>query len=300
DSPLETFQVNPELKHLILSGRSGDVANKEGKVQFQVIVAPKIKGGKIVSNDSTISVQGANVATLYISIGTNFNSYKDLTGDESARAKRFLTKALEKDYEQLKVDHIEYYQQYFNRVSLDLGTTTQAQKTTDVRVEEFKSADDPQLVELYFQFGRYLLISSSRPGRQPANLQGIWNEEVSPPWDSKYTININTEMNYWPAEVTNLPEMHQPLFSMLKDLSKTGQVAAGKIYGARGWVVHHNTDIWRISGPIDGAYYGMWPMGGAWLSQHLWQHYLYTGDKEFLQEVYPILKGTATFYVDVL
>lgn len=300
DSPLETFQVNPENKQLVFSGKSGDADNKQGRVEFKVIVAPKTEGGKIVTNDSTVSVQGADAAILYISIGTNFKNYKDLTGNASLRAEQFLDEALSKSYEQLKADHIKAYQAYFNRVSLDLGTTEQAQKTTDVRVREFKTAHDPQLVALYFQFGRYLLISSSQPGGQPANLQGIWNKEVSPPWDSKYTVNINTEMNYWPAEVTNLPEMHQPLFSMLRDLSKTGQVSASKIYGARGWNIHHNTDIWRVSGPIDGAYYGMWPMGGAWLSQHLWQHYLYTGDQGFLKEMYPILKGAAAFYVDVL
>src|SRR5699024_10362662 len=285
---------------LIFSGKSGDVDNKEGKVKFYTIVDPKVKGGTVVTNDSTVSVKGADMATLYISIGTNFNSYKDLTGNESLRAEQYLDKALYKNYGKLKSDHIKDYQKYFNRVSLDLGTSEQALKTTDERVKEFKTTDDPQMAELYFKISRYLLISSSQPGGQPANLQGIWNKETSPPWDSKYTININTEMNYWPAELTNLSEMHQPLFSMLKDLSKTGQESATKMYGARGWNTHHNTDIWRITGPIDGAHYGMWPMGGAWLSQHLWQHYLHTGDEEFLDDVYPVLKGSALFYVDVL
>jgi len=300
DSPMETFRLHPKNNKLIFSGKSGDVDNKEGKVKFYTIVDPKVKGGTVVTNDSTVSVKGADMATLYISIGTNFNSYKDLTGNESLRAEQYLDKALYKNYGKLKSDHIKDYQKYFNRVSLDLGTSEQALKTTDERVKEFKTTDDPQMAELYFQFGRYLLISSSQPGGQPANLQGIWNKGTSPPWDSKYTININTEMNYWPAELTNLSEMHQPLFSMLKDLSKTGQESATKMYGARGWNTHHNTDIWRITGPIDGAHYGMWPMGGAWLSQHLWQHYLHTGDEEFLDDVYPVLKGSALFYVDVL
>lgn len=300
DSPMETFRVHPRNNQLIFSGKSGDVENKVGKVKFHTIVEPKVKGGTVATNDSTVSVQGADVAILYISIGTNFNSYKDLTGNESVRAEQYLDNALQKNYDRLKADHIQNYQKYFNRVSLDLGTTAQALKTTDVRVEEFKTSDDPQMAELYFQFGRYLLISSSQPGGQPANLQGVWNRETSPPWDSKYTININTEMNYWPAELTNLSEMHQPLFSMLKDLSITGQESATKMYGARGWNTHHNTDIWRMTGPIDGAHYGMWPMGGAWLSQHLWQHYLHSGNEEFLAEVYPILKGAALFYVDVL
>ncbi|HEU4610232.1 MAG TPA: glycoside hydrolase family 95 protein, partial [Chitinophagaceae bacterium] len=192
------------------------------------------------------------------------------------------------------------YKKYFNRVSLDLGTTDAVDKPTNVRIAEFAQGNDPALAALYFQFGRYLLISSSLPGSQPANLQGKWNDKLSPPWDSKYTVNINTEMNYWPAEVTALPEMHQPLFNMLKDLAVTGKESASQMYHARGWNLHHNTDLWRITGQVDGGFYGMWPMGGAWLSQHLWQHYLYTGDKAFLKEVYPILKGAALFYIDVL
>jgi alpha-L-fucosidase 2 len=169
-----------------------------------------------------------------------------------------------------------------------------------MRLRQFSTGNDPQLVSLYFQFGRYLLISSSQPGSQPATLQGKWNDRLTPPWDSKYTININTEMNYWPAEVTGLPELHQPLFNMLKDLAVTGRESASKLYNARGWNAHHNTDLWRITGPVDGAYYGLWPMGGAWLSQHIWQHYLYTGDKKFLDDYYPILRGAALFYNDVL
>lgn len=181
-----------------------------------------------------------------------------------------------------------------------LGDSPQSGKTTDLRIKEFANAEDPQLVGLYFQFGRYLLISSSQPGNQPANLQGIWNHQLNPAWDSKYTVNINTEMNYWPAEITNLSEMHQPLFSMLKDLAVTGKESASKMYHARGWNMHHNTDLWRMTGVVDGGFYGLWPMGGAWLTQHLWQHYLYTGDTKFLKEYYPVLKGAAQFYLDVL
>ncbi len=300
DSPHRKYQVKTDGSRLILTGISGDADNKKGKVKFQATIEAETEGGNVVGGDSVLQVVNADAATLYISIGTNFKSYKDLTGDEEATSLRFLTAALEKDYEEAKQDHINEYREYFDRVSLNIGVTDSVHKPTDVRLNEFTSANDPQFVALYFQFGRYLLISSSQPGSQPANLQGIWNDKVSPPWDSKYTVNINTEMNYWPAEVTNLSELHEPLFAMLKDLSETGKESASEMYGARGWNMHHNTDIWRISGPVDGAYYGLWPMGGAWLTQHLWQHYLYTGDKEFLQEVYPILKGIATFYVDVL
>jgi alpha-L-fucosidase 2 len=197
-------------------------------------------------------------------------------------------------------DHSQYYKKFFDRVTIDLGTSPSSTKPTDVRLKEFGAGKDPQLVSLYFQYGRYLLISSSQPGGQPATLQGKWNDLIAPPWDSKYTININTEMNYWPAEVTSLPEMHEPLFAMLKDLEISGSESASKLYGARGWNAHHNTDLWRIAGPVDGAFYGLWPMGGAWLSQHVWQHYLYTGDKKFLNNSYSILKGAALFFHDIL
>jgi alpha-L-fucosidase 2 len=183
---------------------------------------------------------------------------------------------------------------------LDLGRTDAANLPTDERLKNFNSVSDPNLVTLYYQYGRYLLISSSQPGGQPANLQGIWNDKIYPPWDSKYTININTEMNYWPAEKTNLSELHEPFFQMVKDLSVTGQQTAKDMYGARGWAAHHNTDIWRATGAVDGATWGTWSAAGGWTSQHLWEHYLYTGDKNFLASVYPILKGASTFYVDFL
>jgi len=285
---------------LSLKGTSGNADNKTGKVRFNAIASAKLKGGKQASTDSTLVIEGADEATIYLSIGTNFKKYNDLNGNEEAVAMGYLSKAENRGFDAICNDHITEYRNYFDRVSLDLGLTDSVKNPTHQRVADFANANDPQLVSLYFQFGRYLLISSSRPGNQPANLQGIWNYQMKPPWDSKYTININTEMNYWPAEVTNLPEMHQPLFSMIRDISQTGQETAREMYGARGWVTHHNTDLWRITGPVDGAFYGMWPMGGAWLSQHLWQHYLYTGDKEFLKEVYPILKGVATFFVDAL
>ena len=189
---------------------------------------------------------------------------------------------------------------YFNRVKLDLGTTDAAKLPTDERLKNFNSTNDPQFVTLYFQYGRYLLISSSQPGGQPATLQGIWNNKLFPPWDSKYTININTEMNYWPAEKTNLSELTEPFLKMVKELSVTGRKTAKDMYGARGWMAHHNTDIWRINGAVDGAFWGAWPNGGGWLSQHLWEHYLYSGDKKYLASVYPVLKGAAMFYADYL
>lgn len=285
---------------LVLTGKSGNADNKRGKVEFDARFMPLLEGGELEQTDRTLRVKNANAVTLYISIGTNFKRYNDLSGVAEEVSKEHLEKVKPKAYQTVKKEHIQQYREIFDRVSLDLGVTDAAKKPTDQRVVEFKTGNDPQLVSLYFQFGRYLLISSSQPGNQPANLQGIWNYHLSPPWDSKYTININTEMNYWPAEVTNMAELSEPLFSMLEDLTETGREAARAMYGARGWVVHHNTDLWRITGPVDGAYYGMWPMGGAWLSQHLWQHFVYSGNKEFLEKAYPILKGSAEFYVDVL
>ncbi|WP_281336253.1 glycoside hydrolase family 95 protein [Flavobacterium eburneipallidum] len=299
-SPHTTNQLQVEANQLVLSGKGESVDNKEGKIEFNARFFPVIDGGKLAKTDSSLVVSNADSATILISIATNFQNYKDLTGNAKEIAANYLLKAKNKSYNLIKREHVADYQKYFNRVSLDLGVTNSVNKPTDQRIAEFAKENDPQLVSLYFQFGRYLLISSSRPGTQPANLQGIWNGSNSPPWDSKYTVNINTEMNYWPAEVTNLPEMHEPLFAMLKDLSETGKQTATEMYGAGGWMMHHNTDIWRITGPVDGAFYGMWPMGGAWLSQHLWQHYLYSGDKKFLSQVYPILKGAAMYYSDVL
>jgi alpha-L-fucosidase 2 len=196
--------------------------------------------------------------------------------------------------------HIAAYQKYYNRVKLDLGNTPAADLPTDERLKSFYTVNDPSFVTLYYQFGRYLLISSSQPGSQPATLQGIWNNKLNPPWDSKYTININAQMNYWPAEKTALPELHEPFIRMTKELAETGRKTAKDMYGARGWAAHHNTDIWRTTGAVDGATWGIWSAAGGWMSQHLWEHYLYGGDKKFLATAYPVFKGAATFYVDFL
>lgn len=285
---------------LLLSGITGDKDGVKGKVKFLSLIKFKNEGGKVNTSDSTVTVSGANSVNIYISIATNFVNYQDLSANESARANAYLGKALKKSYDQLLSAHIAGYQKYFSRVKLDLGTTDSMKNPTDKRIRDFSSGNDPQLVALYFQFGRYLLISSSQPGGQPATLQGLWNDKQSPPWGSKYTININTEMNYWPAEETNLTEMHEPLVQMVKELSITGQITAKTMYNARGWVAHHNTDLWRITGPVDGVYSGMWPSGGVWLSRHLWDKYLYSGDREYLKSIYPAIKGAAQFYLDFL
>ncbi len=294
----QTVVVND--KEIQLKGTSSDFENKQGRVKFTSVVRPKLSGGQMQRTDSTLVISNADKLVLYLSIGTNFKTYNDLSGNADQIAKNQLDAAFAKKFTDLKKAHIQKYRSYFDRVQLDLGSTEAIKNPTDIRLKQFASGNDPQLVALYFQFGRYLLISSSQPGTQPANLQGIWNDRMSPPWDSKYTVNINTEMNYWPAEVTNLSSLHEPLFELIRDIAQTGQESATQIYGARGWNIHHNTDLWRISGVVDGAFYGLWPSGGAWLSQHLWQHYLFTGDQDFLREVYPILKGAAVFYKDVL
>ena len=256
--------------------------------------------GEVKPSGNTLEVSGASEAVLYISAATNFVNYNDVGGDAFGRAEEYLQKAKAVAYPKALANHVAAYKKLFGRVQLDLGETQAAREATPERIRNFNRTDDPSLVTLLFQYGRYLLISSSQPGGQPANLQGIWNHSINAPWDSKYTVNINTEMNYWPAEVTNLPEMHTPLFAMLNDLSVTGAKTAREMYGCRGWVTHHNTDLWRICGAVDFAAAGMWPSGGAWLVQHIWQHYLFTGDREFLREYYPVLKGAALFYLDFL
>jgi alpha-L-fucosidase 2 len=299
-SPQKSTVNTKNNDELTLSGITSDHDGVKGSIKFKSLFKIKTEGGNSSSTDTSVTVSRANSATIYISIATNFVNYHDISADENQRAANYLNNALKKPYEQLIADHITAYQKYFNRVKLNLGVTDSVKNPTDIRLRDFSTGNDPQFAALYFQFGRYLLISSSEPGGQPANLQGIWNDKMNPPWGSKYTININTEMNYWPAEETNLAEMHEPLVQMVKDLSVAGRQTAKDMYGAGGWVVHHNTDLWRITGPVDGVYSGMWPMGGVWLSRQLWDRYLYNGDKNYLTSVYPSLKGAAQFCLDFL
>ena len=297
--PKATVATTP-ANELTIAGTTMDHEGVKGMVNYKGIVRIKTDGGSLSSNDTSLTIKGANTTTIYISIATNFNNYNDLGGDENKRAADYLNKAYPKSYSAMLPIHIAAYQKYFNRVKLDLGNTEASATPTDERLKTFASVNDPELVTLYYQYGRYLLISSSQPGGQPANLQGIWNDKVRPPWDSKYTININAQMNYWPAEKANLAELHEPFLQMVKELSVTGKQTAKEMYGARGWMAHHNTDIWRATGAIDGAFWGTWSGAGGWTSQHLWEHYLYSGDKAFLASVYPVLKGASTFYVDFL
>lgn len=283
-----------------MNGLSSTIEGLEGKVKYNAVAKFITKNGTTSASGKSISVSNADEITILISIATNFTDYKTLNTDEVVKSRKYISEAEYKNFNTLFKNHLKAYQNYFKRVDIDLGTSEAAKNPTDIRVKNFAINDDPELISLYYQFGRYLLISSSQPGGQPANLQGIWNGSNKPAWDSKYTININTEMNYWPAEKTNLPEMHQPLIQMIKDLSESGKATAKVMYNSRGWVAHHNTDIWRITGVVDFANAGMWPMGGAWLSQHLWEKYLYSGDKNYLKSIYSVLQSATQYYEDFL
>ena len=258
--------------------------------------------GKVTSRNEGLNVDSASTATLYIVAATNFVNYHDISGNAQEKNKQTLEALEGKSYKQLLSRHTKLYQEQYGRISLALtGNSNSSSLPTDERLKAFeKNPTDFDLVSLMMQYGRYLLISSSQPGGQPANLQGMWNDKMDAPWDSKYTININAEMNYWPALVGNIAETQQPFFSMVKDLSETGAETARTMYGCKGWMAHHNTDIWRIAGPVDGTPWGIFPTGGAWLATHIWQHYLFTGDKDFLAEYYPALKGAADFLLDFM
>ena len=300
-SPQPKLEVKTlQSRQLTFAGTTIDHESVKGMVRYKGIVDFKTNGGSVSSSDTSVIVKDANEVTIYISIATNFNNYLDVSGNENERAASWINKATSKSFTTILKGHVIAYQKYFNRVKLDLGITNTIKFPTDERLKNFSSTNDPQFAALYFQYGRYLLISSSQPGGQPANLQGIWNHRLRPAWDSKYTININAEMNYWPAERTNLSELHEPFLQMVKEMAVAGEKTARDMYGARGWMAHHNTDIWRATGAVDGAFWGLWNQGGGWTSQHLWDHYLYTGNKKFLASAYPILKGAATFYVDFL
>jgi alpha-L-fucosidase 2 len=284
---------------LILTGVTSSHEKQSGKVRFETRVKPQIKGGVCRVSDDIIAVENADELLIYVAIATNFVNYNDISGNPAVKCKQYIDQVFGGDYEKAKQEHIAFFRRYMDRVSFDLNAPN-VDKPTDTRIKEFAGTYDPGLAELYFQFGRYLLIAGSQPGTQPLNLQGIWNHRCWPSWDSKYTTNINVEMNYWPAEVTNLSEMHEPMLQMIRELAETGAQTAQMMYNCRGWVLHHNTDIWRITAPVDGAYSGMWPTGGAWVSQHLWYRYLYTGDTEYLKSVYPVMREAALFFNDFL
>jgi alpha-L-fucosidase 2 len=290
---------------LVMRGVNGDGAGATsdgrpmtGALRFEARVRVLTTGGTRRAADGAVVVRDADAVTLLIAAATSYRTFEDVGADPAARVAAVIDPASRKSVDALRADHLRDYQPLFRRVSLDLGASKPM--PTDERVHAFADAQDPGLAAIYFQYGRYLLLASSRPGSQPSNLQGIWNDSMSPPWGSKFTININTEMNYWPALSTNLAETMDPLTAMVSDLSVTGGRTARDMYGAGGWMAHHNTDLWRATGPIDGPQYGMWPTGGAWLTLPLWDRYEYSGDRAYLQRIYPLLKGAAQFFLDTL
>jgi alpha-L-fucosidase 2 len=305
-----TDKITAETGKLTLDGQWENsipkywlIGDVEGKgMSFQTVIRTTADGGQSAVHKNKLTVRNANSATLILSASTSFVNYRDIGGDPAARNRQILSDVAGKDYPTLRQRHTDDFSALMGRVHLNVGGAEKNEKPINQRLLDIGNGEvDPDLEMLCFQFGRYMLASSSRPGGQPANLQAIWNERLAPPWGSKYTININTQMNYWPAEVTNLNECHLPLISMVKDISENGVKTAQIYYGAKGWVTHHNLDLWRGTAPVDGARFGMWPVGGAWLCQHLWEHYAFSGgDRDILREIYPVLKGSAEFLSDIL
>ena len=285
---------------LVLRGKSADYMGVEGRIRYEARLLARAEGGRTAVEGDELAVAGADAATLFVAAATNFVSYKDVSGDPAARVEAALAAAAVKPFAELREAHVREHRRLFRRVTIDLPSGPVSGLPTAERIKAFDGTNDPALAGLVLQFGRYLLISSSRPGTQPANLQGIWNDKMNPPWDSKYTTNINTEMNYWPAEPGNLSECAEPLFRMVGELTDQGREVAREHYGARGWVFHQNTDLWRVAAPMDGTSWGTFATGGAWLATHLWDHYLFSGDKEFLREYYPVMKDSAEFFLDFL
>jgi alpha-L-fucosidase 2 len=292
--------VEAKGDELALSGINGAAHGVESALRFEARVRVVRFGGSSRTEEGVISVRDADHVILLVAAATSYKSFRDVSGDPGATVTRQIAQARDKSYAKLLADHVAEHQRLFDRVSIDLGGGAAGELPTDELVRRATQEGDPRLASLYFQFGRYLLISCSRPGTQPANLQGIWNEHVDPPWGCKYTININTQMNYWPAESTHLAECVLPLVSMVEDLTETGARTAQVHYGARGWVAHHNTDLWRACAPVDGATWGLWPTGGAWLCMTLWDHFEFERDEAYLARIYPTLKGAALFFLDTL
>ena len=299
-TPMKAKVATANNDTLVMTGTGGDAGGIRGQIQYQARVKIMTSGGKITAEADRLSVSNANQVMLIITAATSFKKFDDISGNPEGIASKRIAAAAGKSFASLRTAHLADYQPLFRRVSIDLGKSAAMKLPINERIQRFAEGNDANLAALYYQFARYLLIGSSRPGTQPANLQGIWNASMNPPWQSKYTININTEMNYWPAESGNLAECVEPLIGMVEDLTITGARTAKSMYGARGWMAHHNTDIWRATAPIDGPNWGMWPTGGAWLCLHLWDRYEFSGDKAVLNRIYPVLKGASEFFLDTL
>lgn len=299
-TPHKGARVEARGSSLVLRGTNGSANGVPSALKFVCGLRLRSEGGTVNAEGDALAVVGADAVTILLAANTSYKRFDDVSGDPESAVQKTLASAGRKSLDSLRDAHVKAHQKLFGRVKLTLGKPTGDALPTDERVKRATKQDDPGLAALYFHYGRYLLICSSRPGTQPANLQGIWNDSLTPPWDSKYTVNINTEMNYWPAEPANLGECVEPLIALVEDLAKSGQRTARRHYGAGGWVCHHNTDLWRATAPIDGPLWGMWPLGGAWLALHLWERWEFGGDKKFLARAYPALKGAAQFFLDTL
>ncbi len=299
-SPIDV-KSSAEDGQLVVRGVTGDSPRMKGGVlKFEGRIAVVAEGGRATVEDGRIVVEGADAATLYVAIATNYRNYRDLTCDPSAKCRAALSAALKVPYDRAKAAHSAFYRAQDGRCTLSLGEDRFPDRPTDERIRDFAKTDDPYLPAMLFRYGRYMLISGSQPGTQPLNLQGIWNPHMAPPWRANFTVNINTEMNYWPAEVTGLGDLAEPLWRMCDELSVAGVKYAKEVYGAEGWVDHHNTDGWRHVAPTSGPSCGMWPSGGGWLTMHIWYHWLYTRDREFLARHYATLKGAADFFASYM
>ena len=285
---------------LVLTGKSADYMGVEGKVKYEARIKAVPEGGTMKTNGVDLIIENANAVTLYFAAATNFVNYKDVSADQHQRVDDYLKGIENKLYNNIFESAVADHKKYFSRVSLQLPNTENSFLPTTERMKKIQSEPDPSMAALNYQFGRYLMIASSRPGTEPANLQGIWNDNMNPSWDSKYTTNINTEMNYWPVESGNLSECAEPLVRLIKEITDQGSQVAKEHYGARGWVLHQNTDIWRVAAPMDGPTWGTFTVGGAWLCTHLWEHFQYTMDKNFLKEAYPLMEGSVQFFMDFL
>jgi alpha-L-fucosidase 2 len=285
---------------LMINGKSADYMGVEGKLRYRVLMKAIPAGGEMSLDGTILNVRNADAVTIVIVAATNFVSYKDVSADQVKRVTDYLAGLDGKSYEKLRQAAVSDYKSLFDRVRLDLPATTNSFLPTNERMAALEKSSDPNLSALCYNFGRYVLISSSRPGTEPANLQGIWNEDMNPSWDSKYTTNINTEMNYWPAESANLAECAEPLQRLVREVSDQGSEVAREHYGAKGWVFHQNTDIWRVAAPMDGPTWGTFTTGGAWLTNELYEHYRYTMNRKYLEEIYPLMKGSVEFFMDFL
>ncbi len=295
------FQMDPTgATGLKLTGKSADYMGVAGKLRYEGQIATSIDGGRATNHGGVLAIEKANAVTLVFVAATNFVNYKSVSGNPSKRVEATLKKLQGKSFESLREAATKDHQSLFSRATLRMPATKNSDRPISERKIKVQTEPDPSLAALVYNFGRYILIASSRPGQQPANLQGIWNDDQNPWWDSKYTTNINTQMNYWPAESGNLSDLAEPLFRLISEVSDQGAKVAKEHYGARGWVLHQNTDIWRVAAPMDGPSWGTFTVGGAWLCTHLWEHYLYTRDKEFLRKSLPLMEGSVQFFLDFL